>query len=105
VNLEGQVEWQYQKNTAANAVRRIKGVRGVTNMILLKPRAEPAEIKRKIQDAFRRNAQVDANRIVVETRGSEVILKGSVAFLDRARTGRARAWSAPASPWWKTGLS
>src|SRR5882757_7849922 len=78
VNLEGQVEWQYQRNTAENAVRRIKGVRGVSNMIVLKPRAEPAEIKKKIQEAFKRNAEVDANRIVVEARGSEVILKGSV---------------------------
>jgi hypothetical protein len=49
VTLEGQVEWQYQKNTAESAVRRIKGVKGVSNMILLKPRVEPAEIKKKIQ--------------------------------------------------------
>src|SRR5258705_7346113 len=62
VTLEGQVEWQYQKNTAENAVRRIKGVKGVSNFIVLKPRAQPAEIKNKIMDAFKRNAEVDADR-------------------------------------------
>src|SRR5438105_860217 len=63
VTLEGNVEWQYQRQTAEKAVRNVKGVRGVSNMIQLKPRAEPSEIKRKIQEAFRRNAEVDANRI------------------------------------------
>src|ERR1700726_1540695 len=67
VNLEGQVEWQYQRSTAENAVRRIKGVKGVSNLIQLRPRAEPSEIKRRIEEAFRRNAEVDANRIIVET--------------------------------------
>src|SRR2546421_2291226 len=54
VTLEGQVEWQYQRSTAENSVRRIKGIKGVSNLIQLKPHAQPAEIKRKIQEAFRR---------------------------------------------------
>ena len=57
VTLEGEVEWQFQRQTAENAVRRIKGVKGVSNTIQLKPRAEPLEIKRRIQDAFRRSAE------------------------------------------------
>ena len=95
VTLEGQVEWQYQRQTAEVAVRRIKGVLGVSNMIQLKPRVGPEEIKRKIEEAFRRNAELDAKRITVEADGGEVILKGSVRSWIERQEAESVAWMAP----------
>jgi len=95
VTLTGAVEWFYQKNAAAAAVRKLSGVVGVSNQIEVKPRIQTADVKQKILAALERNADVEANAVRIAVEGDTVKLEGKVkAWYERDLVERA-AWSVP----------
>ena len=95
MTLSGRVDWQFQRSEAEAAVRNLLGVKGVTNLIVLSAYVAPRDVKERIEREFERTAEAEAKRIIVETSGGKVILKGLVhTFAERDEAARA-AWSVP----------
>lgn len=96
VQLSGEVDWQFQKDAAESEVRRLSGVVGVLNHIAIKPRVQPGDVRRKIEDALKRNAEVEARDIHVSMLdGARVALDGHVHDWREKDVVQRAAWSVP----------
>jgi osmotically-inducible protein OsmY len=95
VTLKGEVDFQFERRDAERAVERLSGVKGVSNLITIKPRLSPTDLKQKIEKALVRNAETDASHITIEVQGSKVILRGTVHAYAEKKAAEDTAWSAP----------
>jgi osmotically-inducible protein OsmY len=95
VTLKGEVEYAFQKRDAERAVQHLAGVKGITNLIVVKPPVSPTDLKQQIERALIRNAETDARRITVEVEGSKVILRGTVRSYAEKQAAEDTAWAAP----------
>jgi osmotically-inducible protein OsmY len=95
VTLSGSVDWYYQKSAAATDVRKLRGVVGVNNDIMIKPKVQASDVRAKIKAAFARNAQIHADNIIVTAHGGKVTLTGNVDSWHQRELAETTAWSAP----------
>ena len=95
VTADGMVEWAYEQQAVRDAISTITGVKGISNLVKVTPKLNPADIKKKIASAFERSASVDANGIHIENVGDKVILTGKVRSYSEKREAEQVAWNAP----------
>ncbi len=95
VTLDGEVYFDFQKRAAERSVHRLAGVKGVSNLIAVKPRVSLGEVKQDIEKALLRNARTDARNIQVEVEGRKVILHGTVSSYAEKEAAEETAWAEP----------
>jgi osmotically-inducible protein OsmY len=95
VTLNGTVPWQYQRTAAERAIEHLYGVKGVANGILVKPPISAAVVRRHIEEAFERSADIDAAHVNVEAHNGTVVLRGTVHSLSEKTAAEDAAWAAP----------
>jgi osmotically-inducible protein OsmY len=95
VNLSGEVNWEYQRQAAVDAIRYLMGVKGVTNLIAIKPTVSAPLVKADIEAALQRRAQKDSHGVSVSVNGNDVTLSGSVHSWSDRDLATHTAWGTP----------
>lgn len=94
LTLEGEVDWRFEREAAERAVRYLTGVKGVTNLVMIRARVSPHDVSSRIKDALRRRAELDSEKIEVSAKDGKVTLKGTVRSWQERRDAEQATWSA-----------
>lgn len=95
ITLDGEADWDYERNAAKNSVSQLNGVCGVTNSMTIKSKAQPSDIKSRIEEALKRSAEAEGRDITVSVKGDKVTLTGKVHSFSEIEDAREAAWMAP----------
>jgi len=94
VTLEGQVDWEFQKDAVKSTIEDLTGVKGITNLITVKPSVTAKDIKQKISSAFHRSATIDSEKVKIDISGNRAILTGKVRSMAEKDDAEDAAWNA-----------
>ena len=95
VTLSGKVDWQFERTAAEAEIRKLSGVAGVNNLITIRPRVNATDVKRNIESALKRSAEIEAQGIRISVHdGGKVTLDGNVHDWQEREAVKRAAWSA-----------
>jgi osmotically-inducible protein OsmY len=93
--LRGELQWEFERASAESAVRTLKGVAGISNLVTLKPGLSPSNVKAKITEALRRQVDREVGHMEVKANGGMVTLSGKVNSWHEYDAAQGAAWSTP----------